>query len=205
MSQMKRQRNPSRNTSPTRQKKTLILIIHEGEKTEPDYLTGLKQVCRNCGVHLEVVKSDGNPENYVNKAIQVRETKKAEFDEIWCVFDQDHHASHQLIMAKSLAESNDIKLAISIPCIEVWLYLHFNDNPGSGTCNDIRQKLRKYVRNYDKSVDFAKHYKNGYHEAVNRSVSRLKSAEADNDLWRNPSTHMHLLCESIRGDSEFQA
>lgn len=154
---------------------------------------------------MKVVKSEGNPENYVKKAIQARESNKADFDEVWCVFDQDHHSLLQLNQANSLAAKNNIKLAVSIPCIEVWLYLHFKDDPGSGSTADICKKLNKILPNYNKSVDFAKHYQKGYHEAVKRSMNRLNSAESENDPWRNPSTRMHLLCESIRGDSEFQA
>lgn len=201
-----RQRKQARASSHTRRTNPLILVIHEGQKTEPEYLMGLKQECRNQGLYLKLVKSEGNPENYVSKAIQERNTfgdDLDELDEVWCVFDQDHHSQHQLNKAKAIADANDIKLAISIPCIEVWLYLHFKDDPGSGSTEDIRKKLAKKIPNYDKGINFKKHYKYGYYDAVERSKIRLNSAEADGDPWRNPSTGMHLLCESIRRDFEF--
>jgi hypothetical protein len=201
MSQEKRQRKKARSSSPTRQTKKLILIIHEGKNTEPDYLNGLKQACKNKGVHLRVIKSDGSPENYVNKAIQMKDKCQENLDEIWCVFDEDHHNVQQLNRANIIAGDNNIKLAVSVPCIEVWLYLHFKDDPGYGSAAIIKKKLEKILPDYDKSVNFVKHYKNGYFDAVQRSKIRLRSAENDNDLWRNPTTRMHLLCESIRGDS----
>ncbi len=85
----------------------------------------------------------GAPITLVRMAVDARRRalrESSEIDEFWCVFDVEwptHHPS--LHDALELAERNDIHVAVSNPCFELWLALHFkdvrafhdNDQPGA--------------------------------------------------------------------------
>ena len=48
--------------------------------------------------------------------------RRPAFDEIWCVFDTDEHK--RLAQAIEEARQSGIEVAVSNPCIELWLVLH---------------------------------------------------------------------------------
>jgi hypothetical protein len=56
--------------------------------------------------------------------------EEAEIDEFWCVFDVEWPINHpNLHDALDRARRNDIQLAISNPCFELWLILEMQDQP----------------------------------------------------------------------------
>jgi hypothetical protein len=62
------------------------------------------------------------------RAGDLRESKRGlgdAYDEYWCVFDVDTHP--HLNEALQLARSEDIRVALSNPCIELWIIIHFQD------------------------------------------------------------------------------
>lgn len=63
--------------------KKLILIVCEGERTEPAYFESfpLNKKVR------DIVGAGANTVSVVREAIRVR--SNASFDEVWCVFDRD--------------------------------------------------------------------------------------------------------------------
>lgn len=80
-----------------------ILIVCEGEKTEPNYFKEAREHFRLNTVNVEV-RGDcsSDPMNIVNFAKQrYREEKDAgdPFNHVYCVFDKDDHASYQHAIA----------------------------------------------------------------------------------------------------------
>jgi hypothetical protein len=120
------------------------------------------------------------------------------YDSVWCVFDVDSH--HHIADAKQMASDNGIHLAISNPCFELWLLLHFRDNPGMHDGNAILAALTKFVPNYDKHVNYEV-YSAGYLAAVSRAKQMADAAERDGESGRNPTTGVYELTELIRGDN----
>ena len=96
-----------------------------------------------------------------------------------------------------MARDNGIKLAVSNPCFELWLLLHFRDSPGMQDRKQIVRLLRAQVPDYKKSVDF-KSYSSVYDMAVSRSESLDKVALSANTPGCNPSTRVHHPTELIR-------
>ncbi|MCD4727615.1 MAG: RloB family protein, partial [Pirellulales bacterium] len=117
------------------------------------------------------------------------------FDSVWCVFDIDDHP--KVAEAKVTARDNNIDLAISNPCFEIWLLLHFRDNPGMQHRDEIGQLLKKHVPGYNKTVDYDK-YSNGYSQAVTRAERMDRAAIEANEPERNPTTGVYKLTELIR-------
>ena len=187
--------------------KRLILIVCEGQNTEPQYLHGLARAHRNSRVHIEIAPEHGVPRTLVevakqrkleneNDAVRKRD-QNLRYDAVWCVFDIDDHPA--IFDAKQMARSNGIELAVSNPCFELWLLLHFRESPGMQTRGKIHKMLGSHVPGYDKRVDYAT-YSDGYENAVKRAERLDRSAESDGEPGRNPTTGVHKLTERIRAE-----
>lgn len=202
-----RHRRPARRAS-FRDPKPLILVVCEGEQTEPQYLRGFERACRNARVKIEIAKERGVPMTLVRiaKSLKADAEEQARrerddnlaYDAVWCVFDVDDHprVSDAIVMARD----NGVELAISNPCFELWLLLHFRPNPGMQSRQRITEMLCGHVSDYRKHVDFEL-YLSGYAQAVKRASSIEKNAKSRGDSLQNPSTRVHVLTESIRGDA----
>jgi hypothetical protein len=118
------------------------------------------------------------------------------YDSVWCVFDEDDHPA--VGEASEMARDNGIRLAISNPCIELWLLLHFSENPGMQHRDTIRRILKNHVPDYDKHVDYAT-YSAGYSQAVTRARKMDQDAREAQEPHRNPTTGVYELTELIRG------
>ncbi len=93
-----------------------------------------------------------------------------------------------------------MELAVSNPCFELWLWLHFADQPGPKHHSEFEHMMKQHIPNYDKHVDYSD-YAAGY-DAAYRRASRLdENAKLDNDEGRNPTTGVWRLTESIRSDA----
>jgi hypothetical protein len=189
-----------------RDPKPIILVVSEGDVTEPEYLRGVQRACRNPRVEIRVAKEHGVPMTLVKIAKQHREEANARaarekddnlaYDSVWCVFDIDDHPA--VGKAKEMARANSIRLAISNPCIELWLLLHFRDNPGMQSRVIMKKRLQSHVPEYDKHVDYAT-YAAGYTQAVARARKMDQDARDASEPHRNPTTGVYELTELIRG------
>ena len=184
----------------------LVLIVCEGEITEPQYFHGFFKGCDNPRVGIEVQSASGGPLPFVRfaKKLKITAEKHAKreedpffiYDSVWCVFDVDEH--DHISEAMSMAVDNGIELAISNPCFELWLLLHFRQSPGPQTSDKLQKLLIRELPNYDKHVDFTT-YEQGYPEAVKRAAKLADQAELVGDPIYNPSTGVYRLTELIRG------
>ena len=75
------------------------------------------------------------------------------FDFVWCVFDSDDHPG--IPAAKQQARDNGINLAISNPCFEIWILLHFQDHRSHVQRQTLRGMCRKSLPAYVKGVRVA--------------------------------------------------
>lgn len=192
-----------------RQPKPRILIVCEGEVTEPGYFDGFWKSCRNPRVEVYIPPERGIPLSLVRIAKDWKrradlEAKRsgdafASYDEVWCVYDVDQHPF--LSEARNMADANGIRTAISNPCFELWLLLHFREQPGAIERDMARTMLKKFLPDYDKYVDYSS-LVNGYVTAVSRASRLAEVAAADGESGRNPSTNVFELTESIRTDRE---
>ena len=190
---------------PSREPKYRILVVCEGKKTEPGYLRQLQHHVRNLRVHVEPVGPAGVPVTVVRKALELRKQAEHEarrqrdenllWDQVWAVFDMDEHPN--VTDARQLAIANDIRLAISNPCFELWALLHFADQRAHLERDDARAKLQQHVRGYDKELPFARIHA-GYDAAVRRARELDAAAERAGRPGRNPTTGIHVLTEIIR-------
>lgn len=130
------ERRPLQRRGPTRNPIPCILVVCEGEVTEREYIDGFKAEYGITTVRVDVFSPGGNPLGLVERAVELRNTSRREarrardqnlaYDQAWCVMDVDQHP--RLDEARVLAAKHGIKLAISNPCFELWLLLHFADH-----------------------------------------------------------------------------
>ncbi len=104
--------------------KPLILIVCEGQNTEPSYFNQFK-------LTSATIKALGKGYNTVSLIKQARQLKKqGEYDQIWVVFDKDRNSAQNFNTAVRMAEESKFGIAYSNQAFEFWLILHFLDHPG---------------------------------------------------------------------------
>ena len=76
-----------------------VLIVTEGEKTEPQYFKELKDHYRINSTNIEIDgSSDSSPESVVEYGKKLYEKERgtdAPFDRVYFVFDKDTHHTYQ--------------------------------------------------------------------------------------------------------------
>jgi hypothetical protein len=206
MARQPQRRTPSpltRKIATRRPRKTLVIFC-EGERTEPLYLEALKKqpnVKDASSVDLRVATEHGMPDVLVSAAIKAREKaadEEDEIDEFWCAFDVEWPTNHpRLREAVQQATENGIKLAISNPCFEIWLILHFEPH-GSWLDNDGARRLRRRLDGVsDKSLDPAKYMPLVSKAMYNAATLGKRHLRDGTEFPRdNPSSGMHLLVAS---------
>lgn len=80
---------------------------------------------RHPEVHLDWGTCGMVPLTLVQRARTDQRASTKDFDEIWCVFDVDAHPN--LAQAVNEARQSGISVAVSNPCFELWLILHYED------------------------------------------------------------------------------
>jgi hypothetical protein len=205
VSRRRQDERPLRRRGPTREPKQRILIVCEGEETERGYFKSFQHEVRNPRVHVEVAGETGKPLEAVEIAVRLKKKAEGEaraqhdenlrWDEVWGVVDVDEHAHFD--KARELAQKNDILLAISNPCFELWALLHFQEQRAHLEWKKAPVALRRHLPGYEKRLDFPKLH-TGYGDAVRRARVLDEEAQRQEAPGRNPTTGVYRLTESIR-------
>ena len=203
MSKRNRPRHPARRDA-YKDVKPLILVVTEGKYSEPEYLKGLFHAAQNPRVKIRVIEAAGVPVTLTRRAaeekLQAETEAKSErdenraYDQVWCVFDIDEHP--HINEAIQFADENHLALAVSNPCFELWLLLHFTDPPGIQNRAAIASRLKRYLPEYKKHVNFA-HFAQGLQDALKRAKTLSEGAAEMGETYRNPTTGVWRLANSI--------
>jgi hypothetical protein len=195
-----------RRSTARRPERKTVLIFCEGEASEPDYLNALKrlpEIRNNTAISLVIDPSPGLPLDLVEKAAD-RQRRDSEVDECWCVFDVEWPQHHpHLDRALRIAAAEGIGIAISNPCFELWLILHFQDQAAFLHTRGAESMSRRLDGRSGKRLDGSK-YMPRRHDARGRAA-RLANLHERNDTDfpdNNPSSTMHELLAAIEGPSE---
>ncbi|MEI7845991.1 MAG: RloB family protein [Chloroflexota bacterium] len=158
--------NDLRPKAPTRSPFPRILIVCEGEKTEPFYLQSLADDLRLNKRIVEIREASGSsPRSVVQDAKESykREIKRNggedSFDRVYCVMDRDEHATYdEALNSIQTAKPEKVFHAItSNPCFEIWLLCYFicstkaytrtgNRSPGENVKHELKSK---YLPSYE--------------------------------------------------------
>ena len=186
-----------------------LLVFCEGRRTEPDYLEALKQeptVRDAASVDIRVERNvTGVPLTLVQAAAEARarnSREDGEIDEVWCLFDVEWPQNHpKLPEARARAEASGVRLAISNPCFELWLALHFEDQT-AWLDTPAAEKLRRDLdKSAGKGLDGSKYMPRRADAAERARVLTAKHAgDGTGFPDDNPSSGMYLLLEAIESN-----
>jgi hypothetical protein len=198
-----REQRPARRAIPLEPRRRL-LVVCEGVLTEPGYFRGLLKHVKNPLVEIFIPQDRGERRRLVEIAKEQARIAEIEarnsgdrflaFDEVWCVFDRDQH--ERFDEAVNMAQGNDFRLAVSVPCFELWLLLHLRDSPGMSDRKDLGRMLKERLPAFDKAVVFGD-FVSGLEAARGRARRLEEAAQADGEPFRNPTTGVHRLVASI--------
>ena len=198
-------RNSPKRKLPKREPYKRVLIVCEGSKTELLYFSEIRRRYRLNEANVAVVNEGASPITVVNTALdrQKRELNFGEkYDDVFCVFDKDEHASFDAACA--IAKAKKLKLARSWPCFEFWLLLHFvytrkpyaragKVSPADKCVRDVK----KHLPNYEKAQrGLFQRLENRLENAkINAQQTIVDSGYTDNP---NPSTEIHFLVDYLQ-------
>lgn len=190
-----------RRRKPRIERRDRILIVCEGRATEPDYFRSLRHELR-APIVIEINDKSGVPKTVVERAVELK--KEAEknakrdsnlrYDEVWCVFDVDTHPN--LPEALQQAAANGIHVALSNPCFELWILLHFEDQRADIDTRAAGSACRKHLPKYQKHITYAE-LRDQYPSAVDRSKALEAWQSSRGNAGGNPSTKVHTLTERL--------
>ena len=190
-----------------------VLIVCEGEKTEPSYFRHLKKELR-LGPVAEIIiageECGAAPKSVVEYAMNaIREEIDIPYDQVWCVFDVEIPKHKSLDEAYcNLRTYNPpeksktiLKHALSNPCFEYWYVLHFEKTGQTfASKKQLMSLLKKHIPSYDKAGSKIPELLYPKLEtAIQHAKEVIREKHYGDDLRVcNPSTHVHLLVEYLQ-------
>lgn len=193
---MKRSRPLSRRAGTATEAETIVIVC-EGEKTEDIYFNGIRREYRLTTARITFIGLGADPLTVVKHA----ERLKPDYDHAWAVFDVEAAGPHGmrhagLDAAIARADRAGVRCAISHPCFELWLILHFQRHTAYLSNEQTRAIARRLPMSYsDKGFDFGKVWPQ--RETALRNADELDRRQREDHpdlLDRNPWTSIpHLV------------
>ncbi|MBR4327248.1 MAG: RloB domain-containing protein [Bacteroidales bacterium] len=197
----------------------LIVIATEGKDTERIYFKALAKEYTNPRVHVHILErseteqNNSSPEHVLKQLNDYKEQYALEADdELWLVIDKDRWTEAMLSrVATECAQDDYMHMALSNPCIELWLLLHLID-AASLSPAEHQQWLenRRKSKSADPYLKMRLRQEMGsYHEAaydaqmliahVEKAIKRAKALDKNpSDRWpQSLGTRVYLLAESV--------
>ncbi|MEU9564283.1 RloB family protein [Streptomyces sp. NPDC048161] len=159
-------------------------------------MQGLTSSVRNPAVSVKIIERPKAPSQVVAYTAKLLESAAEEYDQAWCVFDVDEFTD--IDRAVTEAGRHGIEIALSNPCFELWLLLHFTDHRGHAPsyAHLVPHLNRHAAGGYSKTdLDF-RSYEGTWREAVCRA---RELAPEGKESEVNPSTGMWRLALAIGG------
>jgi hypothetical protein len=215
----------------TRDVRPVFLIAPEGKNTEPDYFRIILPNCYpNIRPNIRILMAGEKRERGVIQGNDPRKLKKRLQGELrkfkgvrcegWIVLDRDR-GSWTVEQLNEIAQwvnaenkKNEKKeepvihgIALSNPCFEFWLLLHFEENIGTLDNNQCQSMWKKKVEHYDeKSLDDPNIKKLFNKDAIEKAIkqSKMRNIGYEDEAWpQSPGrTTVHLLVQRILNAAE---
>lgn len=190
-------------------------IFCEGEKTEPYYINDY--IKHHHSEHRNIVVVEETNKNTPVQLVDIAIKERSNINDVyWVVFDRESITkySHELHSnARKKAEDNNILIAFSNVCFELWFLLHFNYSTASyDSCKNLlkNSSLKKLlrdreIRDYEKGFPYLfDKLKDNVKDAIVNSErlkkEMLKSSDPQRDSVSqlNPYTDVHELFIDIK-------
>jgi hypothetical protein len=187
-----------------------VLIVCEGEKTEPNYFNECIQFYKLNTANVEVDGTCGSsPKSVYERAVKLwkAEVKRENpYDRVYCVFDRDTHETYNETV-EGISERNprdNFYAAVSVPCFEYWLLLHFKytTRPYTATGKlsvggEVLKELKEVMPEYEKGNNNTFLSLSSQIELAKKNAARSLNHANDNHT-DNPSTAIHDLIDYLQ-------
>lgn len=191
----------------TRSPRKRFLIVCEGEKSEPNYVEGVRRNLKSDLIDVLVLGPCGGAKEVVERAAsELKSSRKIfkksgdpfdKFDYVWCVFDvDDHDKDGKLLEALKQASDNGIEVALSNPCYELWVILHYRDERKDVHRHVLQSECKAVYKRDDKHVPFEILWPN--YDLAKERAANLRKWQIENDRRQgNPWTNFDELIEAL--------
>ncbi len=189
-----------------------VLILCEGEKTEPQYFRSLIYSLRLTAAEVEVCGESGSAPISIVKFGMKRLNLDPDFDQIYFVFDKDSHASYRCalnlvfgLQKQKKYVSRLISPITSNPCFEVWYLMHFEPFCRPVVASGGKSPCENVIRILEKKPYFGR-YRKDKRNLFESLSSRLEIAKQNSEqvlrqcesagtsiYYGNPTTLVHRL------------
>ncbi len=176
----------------------LCIIATEGAVDEAEYFSSFG----SSRIKVKVLSTESDnksaPKYVFDRLDEFRKSYDLdEQDMLWLVMDVDRWGSEQLRLLSQEAIQKGYQLAVSNPCFEVWLCLHFGDlHHQDKTAKHFKARLGTIRVDYQPSkLDFSVVLQ----ERLTEALARAKALHPDsNDYWpQTIGSHVYRLIEAI--------
>ncbi len=153
-------RKPSEFTRPKPYRDaSLFVIACEGARTEIDYFQGVRDLIHSPRLKIEILErpassvGDSSARHVLNYLLERKKTiGTKDGDQFWMVIDRDPQSLKIAMLTDVFTQADQAgcKIALSNPCFEIWLILHF-ENP-EDWIEERRQELLDNKNGFLKSL-----------------------------------------------------
>lgn len=161
--------------------KKMMHIFCEGSKTEPYYIRAyIDMYASNKAKIIQIPPTKKNtPVQLVDEAVLLKKSKATSIDdEFWVVYDREAVSKYPDSLharARNKAVANNIKIAFSNICFELWILQHFElDCAPYSSCSDLlkRSALKEHLRR----VGVNEYEKGNYslYQKIYKGISRAR-------------------------------
>lgn len=180
-----RKRRPLQRVDGVHRDATLVVIASEDQYAVKQYFDLFKSTQIQFRV-LETEDGKSSPEQVMNRLSEfMSDHDFGEGDQFWFLADTDHWVENNhiqnLVEVVRQCRQKGIQVALSNPCFELWLLLHFADFPNQGglSCSDLGEQLRRIVGSYNKTRVFRLPITS---ESVRHAIERSIAHFVESDL-----------------------
>lgn len=180
---------------------TLVVIASEDRYAVKQYF----ELFHSTRIQFRVLATEHNdsaPQHVMSRLeAYMAEYDFGEGDQFWIVLDTDHWIGpghiQNLVEVVRLCRQKGIGVALTNPCFDLWLLLHFDEFPSEQvlTCEQVGQKIRDKTGQYNKTkiynLDITQDHVT---DAVRRSAMNQQSG---GDIPTELQTTIHLIIEDL--------
>ena len=143
-----------------------VLIVCEGEKTEPSYFMELREYYGLHTANIEITGECGSsPTTILAKAKELFNKAKQDgnpFDRVYCIFDKDEHTTYEqtILEIENITPKGVFFSITSVPCFEYWILLHFTysckpftSSGNKSAAEYVISELKNFYPDYEKNKE----------------------------------------------------
>ena len=191
----------------------LLVIASEGAVTEVNYFQGVKSKIEESRINIEVLSRVESAHSGAERVIRQldkykRESGIGKSDQLCLVLDRDSQSLTEKNLARVAKEcdSKGYILALSNPCFEIWLLMHFkclsefNNSERAEMLNSKSRDMQALVRNCMPSGFQPTKLKiDDFWDSTEIAAERAEKADEDKNLrWPNVATsRIYLIMQKI--------